>query len=669
KWAEESYGYQHPDGYKDEYKVLEAGFRNGSRIIGIPANPDTARGYTGNVYLDEFSVHKNSREMWAAVFPIVSRMGFRLITTFTPKGKQNKAYEIWNNPMFKKYKVDIYTAVAQGCPHNIEELKAAIDDPDLWAQEYELVFLDEATAFITYDMINEVETDRAGKPELREHGRVYVGMDIGRRRDLSIIWVLEEVGDVLWTRELVKMRKATFSEQDQELDRVMAEYNPVRVCMDQTGMGEKPVEDAKRRHGEYKVEGVLFTGPAKLDLATAVRRKFEDKLIRIPQEREVKEDLHSVKKITTSAGNIRFDAERSEDGHCYDADTEVLTLYGWKYFKNLAKNDKVAVLRDDILGYENPTDIYIQPYSGDMISIKNKQIDLLVTPNHRLYVKQDGSWQIIQATEVIKNKRIEFKKDAIWEGQDKGHIIIGSECIDINIWLEFMGYFISQGFVSTRSRSGIYAKNIEFSNIRKCIEKLPFKFWIEKNRTTEIGSYRSQNHDLFEYLAPQGKSYQRFMPRDFLDLPPQRLQILFDALMFGNGRRGASSWSYTTTSYQLASDLQELLLKIGMCGSISVRNMSLKGKNRRKIFEVNINRTRLTPQINKRRKSWSIIDYSGEIYCCTVPAGIIYVRRNGKCCWSGNSDRFWALALAIHAADAPHAMVTDTMPEFAEVRA
>jgi len=85
--------------------------------------------------------------------------------------------------------------------------------------------------------------------------------------------------------------------------------------MDQTGMGEKPVEDAQKRHGKYRVEGVVFTGGVKLDLANALKRKFEDRLIRIPVDRKLRDDLHSVKKLTTAAGNIRFDAERSEDSH------------------------------------------------------------------------------------------------------------------------------------------------------------------------------------------------------------------------------------------------------------------------------------------------------------------------------------------------------------------
>ncbi|MBW1666725.1 MAG: terminase family protein [Deltaproteobacteria bacterium] len=326
-WAEERYSYELPSGERDEYKVVEARFRNESRILGIPANPDTARGYTANVYLDEFSVHKASRELWAAVFPVISREGLRLMVTFTPKGKQNKAYEVWQNDIFTKHRVDIYQAVEQGCPHDIELLRAAIDDPDLWAQEYELVFLDEATAWLPYELLNECEHDRAGDPAIAGTGPFYVGMDIGRRRDLTVIWVIEQVGDVFWTREVVELRKASFSEQDQELDRVMAQYNPVRVCMDQTGMGEKPVEDAKRRHGDYKVEGVLFTGPVKLDLATGIRRKFEDRQIRIPRDRKVRDDLHSVKKVTTSSGNIRFDAERSGDSHADRFWTLALALH------------------------------------------------------------------------------------------------------------------------------------------------------------------------------------------------------------------------------------------------------------------------------------------------------------------------------------------------------
>lgn len=312
-WHEDAFAYMHPDGYRDEYKVLECTLRNGSRIIGVPANPDTARGYSAHVYLDEFSVHNNSREIWAAVFPIVSR-GFRLMVTYTPKGRQNMAYDISRNVLFSHHVVDIHEAVKEGCPHDIAALKAGID-PDLWAQEYEVQFLDEATAFITYDMLNEVEAGSAGRPDGYSGGVCYVGMDIGRRRDLTVIIALELVGDVLWVRELVELSRASFAAQDFALERIVSRYHPVRVCMDQTGMGEKPVEDAKRKFGEYSVEGVVFGPKTKLDMANCLKRRFEDRQIRIPVSRDLREDIHGVKKLTTSAGNVRFDAESTDKGH------------------------------------------------------------------------------------------------------------------------------------------------------------------------------------------------------------------------------------------------------------------------------------------------------------------------------------------------------------------
>ena len=110
------------------------------------------------------------------------------------------------------------------------------------------------------------------------------------------------------------MHRASFSAQEQEVDRIWKQYKPQRLCMDQTGMGEKFVEDLQKKYST-SVEGVLFSAPVKLDLANSARRKFEDKLIRVPIDKSVRDDIHSVKKITTSAGNIRFDVERTENSH------------------------------------------------------------------------------------------------------------------------------------------------------------------------------------------------------------------------------------------------------------------------------------------------------------------------------------------------------------------
>ncbi|KKK67174.1 hypothetical protein LCGC14_2956700, partial [marine sediment metagenome] len=227
------------------------------------------------------------------------------------------------------HSVTIEQAVAQGLADKIlgcklteaeraawlEEEREACGDEETWQQEYMCVAVDEATAWLTWELIVSAEHARAGDPAHYEGGPCYAGMDIARRRDLTIIWVKELVGDVLWTREVVRMKNASFAAQDAELARVFAGYDVRRLCMDQTGIGEKPVEDAKRHHGAYRVEGVIFSAPAKQHLATIIKQAYEDRRVRTPAERAIRDAHHAVRKVTTVAGNPRFDAERTQAGH------------------------------------------------------------------------------------------------------------------------------------------------------------------------------------------------------------------------------------------------------------------------------------------------------------------------------------------------------------------
>lgn len=299
------------------YKSQEVVFPNGSRIIGLPANADTARGFSANVYLDEFAIHRDSREIWKALFPVISA-GWKLRVTSTPKGKGNKFYELMTaeDSSWSRHSVDIYQAVKDGLPRDIDELRAGLADEEAWQQEYELKWLDEAAAWLTYDQIMAVEHVEAGKPENYAGGPCFAGNDIAIRGDLWTFWVWEQVGDILWERERRILRRASFAEQDAVADEMFAKYNIVRLGMDQTGMGEKPVEDAKRRYGSGRVEGVIFSQTTKLDMAIASKQRFEDRTVRITEgDIILRADLHKLQKVVGPTGIPRLVAERDGAGH------------------------------------------------------------------------------------------------------------------------------------------------------------------------------------------------------------------------------------------------------------------------------------------------------------------------------------------------------------------
>lgn len=130
---------------------------------------------------------------------------------------------------------------------------------------------------------------------------------------MTVLWILELLGDTLYTRKVIELRK--MSKPDQEAVMWPWVNHMARTCQDYTGLGIGWGDDAKKRYGSYRYECVTFTGFVKEQLAYPVRGKMEDRKLRIPFSGEVRADLRAVTKETTPSGNIRFTAERSENGH------------------------------------------------------------------------------------------------------------------------------------------------------------------------------------------------------------------------------------------------------------------------------------------------------------------------------------------------------------------
>lgn len=297
-------------------------FPGGSYIRAIAAKPETARGMSDNLILDEFAHHKDNRALWRALVPVVSKPGLKLRVISTPNGVGDMFHEIMTagDSLFSRHVVTIHDAVMDGLPRDIEELKRAARDPDTWAQEFECAFLDRAgREWLTYE---EILAALEAPPLPAYDGRpVYVGMDIAARGDLSVIAVLEDVGaGVLALREMQVMRGESFAAQLARLDGVMRAYRVARVAIDQTGMGEMPVQEAQRRHGQYRVAGVLFNAANKLDMAVALKDRMQARRLLLPLpdktgRDDLIDDLRAVRMEPGAGGVPRLLADRSGSGH------------------------------------------------------------------------------------------------------------------------------------------------------------------------------------------------------------------------------------------------------------------------------------------------------------------------------------------------------------------
>jgi phage FluMu gp28-like protein len=325
-------------------------FPNGSRVIAVPGRPDTVRGYSANVLLTEFAFFESPDLTWRAILPSITnpmRGGVkkvRLITT--PNGIGNKAHEIWS----RNYKlgqdgqdgrdgqavkkspwschfVDIYKAVAEGLKIDIEELKAALNDPEGWAQEFECQFLDAQSVLLPYELIATCESAGATAAVPAEFWQTFpphpidMGIDFGRRQDLTVCWANARLGDVAQTVEVLEL--ANMSTPDQVALLRPRLQRARRVCLDYTGAGigmgdylAREFEEWKPAEHKYgKIELCVFSQPLKVELFSKLRMAFENRSLRVPVNRAVREDLHSVNRVTSETGGITYRAPRGAGGH------------------------------------------------------------------------------------------------------------------------------------------------------------------------------------------------------------------------------------------------------------------------------------------------------------------------------------------------------------------
>ncbi len=290
--------------------------------------------------------------IWAAMFPATSNklagtfldrfralikgestdikrdLKVRVVSTFN--GRNNKFFTLWEKAKengYSAHKVTIHDAVADGMPLDAEKLRLALDDADIWAQEYECEPMDSSSVLLTYELIAKCESPEATtlvSPEFwvgGSRGSLVMGLDFARKRDLSVAWTDELVGDVSQAREVLEMRAMSTPDQIELLRPRIRKCK--RVCVDYTGPGVGMGDYLAKEFGEYnpdrhqfgKIELVTFGNANKVEMFTKLRMAFEQGKTRVPINRAIREDLHSMQRVVSPQGNITYRAPHTDDGH------------------------------------------------------------------------------------------------------------------------------------------------------------------------------------------------------------------------------------------------------------------------------------------------------------------------------------------------------------------
>lgn len=346
----------------------------------------------------------------------------------------------------------------------------------------------------------------------------------------------------------------------------------------------------------------------------------------------------------------------ADKAHCLTTNHEVLTLDGWKFHDQLSLNDKVATLVDNKLVYQHPKKILYYPnYEGDIYHIETQQIDLMVTPNHRMWVsrqsKDENKW-LDHDFELAKNiigKCRRYKKDAHWDITDYQFILPSMNCkngtlyleknIDMDSWLTFFGMWIDNGCTlstidkrlsDSKSHCVIYqCKQKNINILISTINKLGYQYRQENDKFIIINEQLYAYMEQFNVQAPN-----KFLPEWVWSLSSRQARILLESIVLDD--------EYYTSSAELADNIMQLALHCGWSSNKSIVNKNTKSNY--DTWKLEIIKFENTPPVNyiqiekqNSQKEKLIKNYNKPVFCLEVPGGVFYVRRNGKAIWTGNS--------------------------------
>jgi len=380
--------------------------------------------------------------------------------------------------------------------------------------------------------------------------------------------------------------------------------------------------------------------------------------------------------------NINFEHKRLFPGNigpstgemgCYDDKTEVLTKKGWRYFKDVTYKDEFATLNplNNQLRYDTPSAIVHYTHHKKLVSIKNRAVDLLITPDHNMFGQEANAYRKKQSWSFVKAKDLPNQfvapRTAQWKGKERKKFVIPAQpfghyegrsvvtknmpstTVSADKWLAFLGFWLAEGWTETRGY-GVGITQVKEGKklvVQRILESLPFKFHRIAN------GWKCGNKQLWSYLRPLGDALTKYIPEEYKQLSPRQLKILFDNMCYGNGNLQKNGFRiYYTSSKKLADDVQEILLKLGRVGIVKSRLRQNAGIGQRKFKTINtsyevIERIKKTVAWLDKRDT-SVVNYAGTVHCVSVPYHTLYVRRMGKPVWCGNTSMFWSKTILLY---------------------
>lgn len=345
--------------------------------------------------------------------------------------------------------------------------------------------------------------------------------------------------------------------------------------------------------------------------------------------------------------------------NCFHKDTEVYTNKGWRKFSELDHSEKFWSVNPETLKPEwVSAKNYIKAHSDKLIHYYNKNVDMMVTPNHNMFVQfkhknGDKEYKLVEAQKLPITNAYSFYGGVEWDGEEPNEIRVNGISFTPEQYVKFMGYYLSEGscgHYKHGSKVSIAQEKSKTRNeMKNTFQNMPFHV-VDARRAFEIN-----NKQLVDYCLQFGKCADKYIPQEIKNLSPRLLNMFLDAYIAGDGstqfcdRTNSTRRSIYTSSIKMRDDLCEVIAKAGYRPTVA--KMHEEGKpyegtdytTNYDIWRIGVcNRTHSILNCCTVEE----VEYSDEVYCVELEKyHTLYTKFNGRCWWSGNCHCGYKLIL------------------------
>ncbi len=340
-------------------------------------------------------------------------------------------------------------------------------------------------------------------------------------------------------------------------------------------------------------------------------------------------------------------------GLCYSDDTEVLTSNGWKLFKDVDERTDLAASRDPTTGYFEWAPIAFkiaEPFRGDLLHWQSTELDMLVTPEHRVpFTYRDSPgvvhWQSAEwlAEHMSGHHYVDLTSRWMAGFAGSAGIVPISDgfAMSARAYAEFMGLYLSEGSTN-RGRIAIYQRD-QKPDMQRILDAtgLPWRF----RDTGKAAGWTLYHRGLGAHLKVYGRAQEKSAPILVKEMPRADIEAFIWAYTAGDGHvrtcaNGSVEHTVFTTSKAMADDFQEMAQKVGWNSSlrrVKPQTSVLDGRTITNGGGYSITFKKRATRAELHRRNFSRVPYDGFVYCLNVPHHTLYVRRGGKPHWNGNT--------------------------------